>query len=188
MFILNGTRLQLDQPFSDPDGVQYPPNWLRLSTPEERAFIGIIEIDEGTRPDDRYHIVSQNLDYTYSVEEKPIATLRDIFRREIAAARYSAETAGTTIMGIPVETDRESQATFTGAAVRALRNPSYVVKWKSRTGFVNLTNDQILDVADAVGDHVQACFDREAVLLQQVEAAETLADLQAIPINTGWPE
>ena len=43
MFILSGQSLPLDVPFTGPDGTQYPSNWLRLSTPEEKAAIGITE-------------------------------------------------------------------------------------------------------------------------------------------------
>jgi len=42
MFILDGKPLAPDVPFTH-DGIQYPANWLRLATPEERAAIGISE-------------------------------------------------------------------------------------------------------------------------------------------------
>lgn len=43
MFILSGQLLPLDVPFTGPDGTRYPANWLRLSTAEEKAAIGITE-------------------------------------------------------------------------------------------------------------------------------------------------
>ncbi len=43
MFILNGTSLSPDRAFTTPDGTQYPSNWIRLSTPEQREAIGITE-------------------------------------------------------------------------------------------------------------------------------------------------
>ena len=43
MFILNGTPLSPDRAFTTPDGTQYPSNWIRLSTPEQREAIGITE-------------------------------------------------------------------------------------------------------------------------------------------------
>lgn len=46
MFLLNGNPLPLDTPFTTPDGTQYPANWLRLSTPEEKAAIGITEVPD----------------------------------------------------------------------------------------------------------------------------------------------
>jgi len=44
MFLLNNQPLAVDQAFSDADGTQYPANWLRLSSAEEKAAIGITEI------------------------------------------------------------------------------------------------------------------------------------------------
>jgi hypothetical protein len=44
MFLLDGKPLSPDVAFTDPQtGVQYPANFLRLSTPEEREAIGITE-------------------------------------------------------------------------------------------------------------------------------------------------
>jgi hypothetical protein len=55
MFTLNGSTLQLDTPFTDANGTQYPANWLRLATPEERTAIGIAEIADPEPYDDRYY-------------------------------------------------------------------------------------------------------------------------------------
>lgn len=41
MYYLNGVRLFLDKPFKDADGNQYPADWLRSSTQEQRDSIGI---------------------------------------------------------------------------------------------------------------------------------------------------
>ena len=40
MFLLNGEPLAIDTPFTA-DDIQYPANWLRLSTLEEKEAIGI---------------------------------------------------------------------------------------------------------------------------------------------------
>ena len=54
MFLLNGTPLALDTPFTAND-IQYPANWLRLASPEERAAIGITEAPEPEYYDDRFY-------------------------------------------------------------------------------------------------------------------------------------
>jgi hypothetical protein len=46
MFILNEKPLAPDSAFKAEDGTQYPSNWLRLSTPEEREAIGIVEVPD----------------------------------------------------------------------------------------------------------------------------------------------
>ena len=41
-------------------GIQYPANWLNLSTPEEKAAAGIVDVVYGEYPNDQYYWVSQN--------------------------------------------------------------------------------------------------------------------------------
>jgi hypothetical protein len=55
MFLLNNQPLAIDRAFSDADGTQYPANWLRLSTAEEKAIIGITEVADAIRADDRFY-------------------------------------------------------------------------------------------------------------------------------------
>jgi hypothetical protein len=57
MFLLNGNPLPLDTAFTAEDGRQFPANWLRLSSPEERAEVGITEVPDPVRPDDRFYWV-----------------------------------------------------------------------------------------------------------------------------------
>jgi hypothetical protein len=54
MFILNEKPLALDRAFTTPDGTQYPANWLRLATPEQREAIGITEAPDAPFYDQRY--------------------------------------------------------------------------------------------------------------------------------------
>ena len=56
MFILNGKPLSPDVAFTDlATGVQYPANWLRLASPEERAAIGITEEPDPAPYDQRFY-------------------------------------------------------------------------------------------------------------------------------------
>ena len=101
----------------------------------------------------------------------------------IAARRYTAETAGTTVEGMPIDTGRDSQGLITGAAVAAMLDPAYSVRWKTVAGFVDLTSQQIIGVASAVRAFVQASFDREAVLLGAVADGSITAEM----LEEGWP-
>ena len=42
------------------DGTQYPANWLNLSTPQEKAKLGIVDVVYGQRADDKYYWVSED--------------------------------------------------------------------------------------------------------------------------------
>jgi hypothetical protein len=54
MFLLNGNPLAVDTAFTN-DGIQYPANWLRLASAEEKAAIGITEVADAVRADDRFY-------------------------------------------------------------------------------------------------------------------------------------
>ena len=113
----------------------------------------------------------------------PAPTLEELKTRkknEIAAARYEAETSGVTVEGAVIDTDRESQSLITGAALAATLDESYSLNWKTADGFISLTAPQIIAVAQAVRAHVQSCFDREAALNEQIDAANSKEELEAI--------
>ena len=54
-FILNGNPLAVDVAFSHND-IQYPANWLRLSTAEEKTAIGITEVADDPVYDSRFYL------------------------------------------------------------------------------------------------------------------------------------
>jgi len=54
MFLLNGSPLQIDVAFKA-NGISFPSNWLRLATAEEKAAVGITEVADPVRYDDRFY-------------------------------------------------------------------------------------------------------------------------------------
>jgi hypothetical protein len=54
MFLLNNQPLAVDTPFTANE-IQYPANWLRLSSAEEKEAIGITEVADPVRADDRFY-------------------------------------------------------------------------------------------------------------------------------------
>jgi hypothetical protein len=54
MFLLDGKPLSPDVAFTH-DGIQYPANWLRLASPEEREAIGITEVPDPAPYDQRFY-------------------------------------------------------------------------------------------------------------------------------------
>ena len=102
-------------------------------------------------------------------------------RAEIAAARYAAETGGCTVDGVTIATDRGSQALLTASVVMARMDPEFKTRWKCADGhFVTLDAMQLRAIGDAVIAHVEACFAREGELCEQIDAATTPEELDAI--------
>lgn len=52
--MLNDKPLPLDTPF-EIDGTQYPANWLRLTSIEEKNAVGITEVPDPEHYDDRFY-------------------------------------------------------------------------------------------------------------------------------------
>jgi len=54
MFLLDSKPIGLDMAFTHNE-IQYPANWIRLASPAERAAIGITEVSDPERYDDRFY-------------------------------------------------------------------------------------------------------------------------------------
>jgi len=52
-FIAEGTPFEINE-------ISYPANWLNLSTPEEKAAVGIVDVVYGEQPSDVYYWISQD--------------------------------------------------------------------------------------------------------------------------------
>lgn len=107
----------------------------------------------------------------------------ETIKGKIAARRYGAETAGIVVNGMQINTERESQGLISGAAFQAVLDPAYTLRWKTPAGFTDMTGEQVIGLATAVRSHVQACFDREAELVEALAAGTYTDDM----LDRGWP-
>lgn len=164
----------------------YPPDYHGSYPSEDTLVVATEEEKERV-----YHLMPAYYDTTDQTFKRlmphtpTLDELKAQKKAEIAAARYEAETAGTTVNGVLIDTGRDSQALITGAALAAILDEAYSLNWKTVDGFIHLSAPEIIAVAKAVRAHVQACFDREAELCALVDAAETTEDLDEIIIS--WP-
>ena len=55
MFLLDGKVLQPGVSFTDSNGTQYPPQWLYQTTLAEKNAIGITEVPDPVRADDKFY-------------------------------------------------------------------------------------------------------------------------------------
>lgn len=69
------------------DSILYPANWCNLSSPEEKAAIGMVDVVYGQYPNDQYYWVSQDAPvYTGTVVEiNYTATPKDLFECQMQA-------------------------------------------------------------------------------------------------------
>lgn len=105
---------------------------------------------------------------------------------KLAEKRYEVETGGITVGGINVKTDRESQATLTGAWVTVQINPTALIDWKGADGWAQIDKATVELLAGEVGTHVQRCFSREKAHCDAIDALATIEAVAAYDITTGW--
>lgn len=178
MFKLNGKTIRLDQDLTvglDEEAITYPA--ASLADASTREALGIIEVPDEPRPDDRFYFVHDNGDGTFGKEPKPLEAIKALKAAEVAASRYNLEVGGITVGAVKVATDRQTQAMLSGALMVVTRNPAATIDWKGDNGFVTLDAATVGALADAVGNHVQACFTAERA---KVEALDALQDFDAV--------
>lgn len=85
-YIQEGTAFEVN-------GVQYPANWLNLSTPEQKAELGLEEVVATNSPaNDQYYWVSQTLSgptLTYTNTPKDLTTVKSNAIAQVNQTAYS---------------------------------------------------------------------------------------------------
>jgi hypothetical protein len=166
------------------DENQYPSNWLAVSTPDEISARGFVAVtSSGSRGDDRFYDNAEVLSgsmLTITATPKPIEQVKMLRLQEIADSRYAVETGGVSFGGSIINTERDSQAMLSGALLCVTRNPATIINWKGDGGvWVQLNKEAVEAIADAVSNHVQACFSAEMVKCNTLAALVTFDDVVA---------
>lgn len=106
-------------------------------------------------------------------------------KAKIAERRWRQVQAGTDADGIHIDTSDASQVKITGASMTATIDSTYTCNWKTADGtWVTLNATQILAIAKAMRTYIQACYDREKALAEEVDAG-TFTEAM---LDEGWPE
>lgn len=119
-----------------------------------------------------------------SVVKRPIETAAPDLPALIATERYSREASGVGVGVLLIETTRDSQALIASTGLSAILDSNYRCNFKTANGFVEIGAVEIIEIAQAVRAHVQACFDRELMLLRAVEDGTYRDEMLA----EGWPQ
>ncbi len=122
-------------------------------------------------------------DATFTAPKLPEITPDDLLAFA-AQKRWQVETGGIVVGGAQIATDRESQAMI-GNAVQVTSLTGQTIKFKSESGFIELTPEQMQGVALAVAAHVQACLAVEADVVAKIEAG-TITNVEQID-TYAWP-
>ena len=73
MFVLNGMKINVDAAITLGD-VQYPAGFFRDAA--ARASVGIVEVADPVRPNEKFYFVTENSDGTLNITEKDVAGVK----------------------------------------------------------------------------------------------------------------
>lgn len=86
MYLFKGQKLSVNDTLTDLDGTRYPPDaWMA-----RRAELEITEVDDPVRPDDRFFVVTINVDGSYNAEPRDMDGLVKSALETIKQARQAA--------------------------------------------------------------------------------------------------
>ena len=117
----------------------------------------------------------------------PLADLKAAKLAALGAQRWQA-TQTVTYDGVVTQADGAMAAVTAAVVLRQTTGATDPITWKLADGELrSWGTPELVAFGAAVGAHIQACFDREAALTVQVQAALDAAALDAIDITAGWP-
>lgn len=160
MFILNGKPISPDSAFTTPDGTQYPSNFLRLASPQEREAIGITEAPDEIPYNQQYYwgydqegnlIPKQLEDETVTPEEGEPYTQTGLKTQHI---RQTKETANTLL----APTDWYIVRNFE----RNIEVPVGIVSYRAEVIVVSNTREDLISAVTTV-EELKSLYESSSV-------------------------
>lgn len=184
----DGRHISGDQGFTL-NGIQYPPNWLSLSSDSEIEAIGLVRVVEvGERKDNLYFDNTETLEgalLTITAIPKDVVAIKAIKWEAIKAERNRRKAGGVKVGAKWFHSDDGSRIQQMGLVMMGANIPTNL-QWKTMDGsFITMTQTLASQVFQAVAASDQAIF---TVAEQHKAAMEASADPASYDYSTGWPK
>lgn len=185
------------QEVTETDQVTYPA--ASLQNAELRAELGITEVPDPVRPDERLHYVTENEDGSYDAVPRPREQITAPVWERIKAKREQIKNGGAKVGTKWFHSDDASRNQYLGllrmadAAVAAggtnttvLQYNGQDINWKTMDGsFTPMTVKRANDVFNAMSDLDFVAFGAAEIHRAAMNAAENPFDYD---YSAGWPE
>ena len=146
---------------------------------EDRFFI----VDGVLTTQEEFRAAKQQERYEAQITEfgADIDGAKVFARDHFASKRYDFEVGGINVGGIDVRTDRLTVDRIYQARFLASEDNTFTTDWKLSNGvFLTIDAATITAISDGVTAHIKESFQREKAANVSIDAATTLAELQAI--------
>lgn len=121
---------------------------------------------------------------TFEIKPNEILGVKNVLKAQAASVRWQKEIAGikALVQGIEVtlDTSREGRNIFVQKLL--LMSGDETVKWKFPEGWLVISREELSQLVTSGVSHIQRQFDWEASKLQEIDACQTLEELDRIEI------
>jgi hypothetical protein len=121
---------------------------------------------------------------TYIVQDLDVVHIKSKLKEQAASVRFSKENVGTSTTlasgVVSLATDRANRQQY---ATMLSTIGTSTIQFKTNGQFLMLNEADLTQMTKAVNDYVQALFDAEKVICDQIDAATDIATLKAIIIQ-----
>jgi hypothetical protein len=119
---------------------------------------------------------------TFEVKQSSIESIKNELKSIVAAERYKNEIAGTktTIQGLEISVDTTRGVRDIFAQKYLLMSDNETVNWKFPEGWLTLTKSELGSIVSVAVTHIQSEFNWEKTKTDQIDAAISAAELDAI--------
>lgn len=197
MFLLNDSPINIYKDLVVGDGddaITYPA--VSLQNAAIRVALGIVEVPDQVRPDDRFYFVTENADGTYTAEPKSLDSVVSMLWEDIKKIRDSLQESGCPVGSDWFHNDVKSRTQWERMANRAIgmldSDPYMIgenqVQWKAIGGtFIPLTAGKIKEVVAAFEARESEIFLAAETHLSNMKALTTVEELAAYDFRANWP-
>lgn len=166
---------------------ELPENWNNIHGLHALSDEELSNLEWAGHPDLGWVKFNSEFPFTHTFNESWLPFAKTSVKSEYGKQRWEAETKGILYKGIEIGTDDRTKTAILLKKALIANAPDKTFSWKHNNSITELTASDISNIADALEDYTQKCFDLEADLIKQIDAAETPADLAAFDLEIEWP-
>lgn len=137
--------------------------------------------------------LSQWADYEYIEQEGQIVPpsldyLKNQIAQEVTSIRWQHETGGLTLPnGVRILTTKNDQDRVNAVLTNMERYAVTEVDFKTASGWVRASYENVKAIGAAMMQHVQACFTAEKAHHDAIDALASIETVTSYDYATGWP-
>lgn len=166
---------------------ELPEDWTNIHGLHALSDEELSDLEWAGHPDLGWIKFDSDFPFSYTAAESWLSFAKASIKDEYAKQRWDAESRGILYKGIEIGTDDRTKTAILLKKESIANSPEKTFSWKYNNSIIELTANDILNIAQALDDYIQKCFDVEAELIKEIDKAESPSDLAKFDLEIEWP-